>query len=35
MQYGKIFLESLPDYATTRDITEVSRFMETPPPGRS
>jgi ATP-dependent DNA helicase DinG len=28
MQYGKIFLESLPEYATTRDITAVSRFME-------
>jgi ATP-dependent DNA helicase DinG len=28
MQYGKIFLESLPDYRTTRDITEVARFME-------
>jgi len=28
MQYGKIFLESLPDYTTTRDITEVARFME-------
>jgi ATP-dependent DNA helicase DinG len=30
MQYGKIFLESLPEYATTQDITEVSRFMEQP-----
>jgi ATP-dependent DNA helicase DinG len=28
MQYGKIFLESLPQYATTRDIREVARFME-------
>jgi ATP-dependent DNA helicase DinG len=28
MQYGKIFLESLPDYAKTQDIAEVSRFME-------
>jgi len=28
MQYGKIFLESLPEYTTTRDITEVARFME-------
>ncbi len=28
MQYGKIFLESLPEYATTRDIREVARFME-------
>jgi ATP-dependent DNA helicase DinG len=27
MQYGKIFLESLPAYATTRDIAEVERFM--------
>jgi len=29
MQYGKIFLESLPEYATTQDIDEVARFMET------
>ncbi len=28
MQYGKIFLESLPEYATTQDINEVARFME-------
>jgi ATP-dependent DNA helicase DinG len=28
MQYGKIFLESLPEYTTTRDITEVARFLE-------
>jgi len=28
MQYGKIFLESLPPYTITRDITEVARFME-------
>ena len=27
MQYGKIFLESLPDYTITRDIGEVERFM--------
>ncbi len=27
MQYGKIFLESLPAYATTRDIAVVERFM--------
>ena len=27
MQYGKIFMESLPAYATTRDIAEVERFM--------
>ena len=31
MQYGKIFLESLPDYAKTEDIAEVSRFMENHP----
>jgi len=31
MQYGKIFLESLPDYAKTQDIAEVSRFMEDHP----
>ena len=28
MQYGKIFMESLPEYATTRDIAEVERFMQ-------
>jgi ATP-dependent DNA helicase DinG len=27
MQYGKIFMQSLPAYATTRDIAEVERFM--------
>ena len=31
MQYGKIFLESLPEYATTQDINEVARFMEDAP----
>ena len=30
MQYGKIFLESLPEYTTTRDLLEVARFMENP-----
>jgi ATP-dependent DNA helicase DinG len=28
MQYGKIFLESLPKYQTTQDLVEVARFME-------
>jgi ATP-dependent DNA helicase DinG len=28
MQYGKIFLESLPEYSTTQDLAEVARFME-------
>jgi len=28
MQYGKIFMESLPAYATTRDIAAVERFMK-------
>jgi ATP-dependent DNA helicase DinG len=28
MQYGKIFMESLPAYATTRDIAAVDRFMQ-------
>jgi ATP-dependent DNA helicase DinG len=28
MQYGKIFMESLPAYATTRDIAIVERFMQ-------
>lgn len=27
MQYGKIFMESLPDYTTTQDIAAVERFM--------
>ena len=31
MRYGKIFLESLPEYATTQDIDEVARFMENAP----
>lgn len=28
MQYGRIFLESLPDYSTTHDLADVARFME-------
>jgi ATP-dependent DNA helicase DinG len=28
MQYGKIFLESLPAYETTRNIGDVERFMK-------
>ncbi len=28
MQYGKLFLESLPEYTTTRDLLKVARFME-------
>ncbi|MFZ0738964.1 MAG: helicase C-terminal domain-containing protein [Candidatus Acidiferrales bacterium] len=28
MQYGRIFLESLPDYTTTQDLAAVARFME-------
>jgi ATP-dependent DNA helicase DinG len=31
MQYGRIFLESLPEYATTQDLAEVARFMENHP----
>ncbi len=31
MQYGKIFLESLPEYSTTQDLAEVARFMENHP----
>jgi ATP-dependent DNA helicase DinG len=27
MQYGKIFIESLPKYQTTQDLTHVARFM--------
>ena len=30
MQYGRIFLESLPEYSTTQDLAEVARFMENP-----
>jgi ATP-dependent DNA helicase DinG len=28
MAYGKIFMESLPPYATTRELADVERFME-------
>ena len=28
MQYGKIFMESLPEYTITQDLAEVARFME-------
>jgi ATP-dependent DNA helicase DinG len=31
MHYGKIFLESLPEYTTTQDLAEVARFMEDRP----
>lgn len=30
MHYGKIFLESLPEYTTTQDLAEVARFMQHP-----
>ena len=30
MQYGKIFIESLPEYNLSRDIAEVQRFMKAP-----
>jgi len=30
MQYGKIFIESLPEYSLSRDIAEVERFMKAP-----
>ncbi len=29
-RYGKVFLESLPDYAFSSDIADVARFFETP-----
>ena len=29
MPYGKIFLESLPRYATTHDLRDVERFFQT------
>ena len=28
MQYGRIFLESLPEYSVTQDLAEVARFMQ-------
>jgi ATP-dependent DNA helicase DinG len=31
MQYGRIFLESLPDYRLTRDISEVRGFLQDTP----
>jgi ATP-dependent DNA helicase DinG len=31
MQYGKIFLESLPEYTVTQDLATVARFMEDRP----
>jgi ATP-dependent DNA helicase DinG len=31
MQYGRIFIESLPPYSTTQDLAEVVRFMENHP----
>ena len=30
MQYGRIFLESLPEYGVTRDLEDVRRFMHAP-----
>jgi ATP-dependent DNA helicase DinG len=30
MQYGKIFIESLPEYSLSLDIAEVQRFMKAP-----
>ena len=30
MQYGKIFLESLPEYGVTQNLAEVARFLERP-----
>jgi ATP-dependent DNA helicase DinG len=31
MQYGRIFLESLPEYTTTQDLAQVARFLEIHP----
>jgi ATP-dependent DNA helicase DinG len=31
MQYGRIFLESLPDYTTTQDLAQVALFLENHP----
>jgi ATP-dependent DNA helicase DinG len=30
MQYGRIFIESLPEYSTTQDLAAVARFMNEP-----
>jgi ATP-dependent DNA helicase DinG len=30
MQYGRIFLESLPEYGVTQDLAQVARFMRNP-----
>jgi ATP-dependent DNA helicase DinG len=30
-RYGRIFLESLPPYRLTHEITDVERFFETAP----
>jgi ATP-dependent DNA helicase DinG len=35
MPYGKIFLESLPRYRTTQDLTEVERFLSATPEAES
>lgn len=35
MQYGKIFLESLPPYTVTQDLSEVARFMQSGRSGES
>jgi hypothetical protein len=32
MAYGKIFMESLPKYATTQELGEVERFLEAAKP---
>ena len=32
MPYGKIFLESLPAYRKTQELSAVAQFMETPSP---
>jgi Rad3-related DNA helicase len=29
MAYGKIFLDSLPGYATTQDLGDVAKFLKT------
>jgi ATP-dependent DNA helicase DinG len=30
MQYGRIFIESLPGYGVTQDLADVKRFMQNP-----
>jgi hypothetical protein len=35
MPYGKIFLESLPRYRVTQELTEVARFLDESAEGKA